>query len=378
MKSETFRVVAQDEGTRARAGVLRTAHGEVETPTFMPVGTGGTVKAIAQDELEELGVQILLANTYHLYLRPGHEVVQRAGGLHGFMGWPHPILTDSGGFQVMSLEGLRRITDDGVEFQSHLDGSSHFFSPERVIEFEVALGADVIVPLDECVEFPAGHERVRRAVELTGRWAARSWEKFRECREEGLADGQALFGIVQGGIHPELRQQSAEGLLRLDFPGYAIGGLSVGEPKAQTYELVETTTDLLPQAKPRYLMGVGTPEDLVEAVARGVDLMDCVLPTRNARSGYAFTSAGKVVIKNARYREDSEPLDAACGCRVCKRYSRGYLRHLVQSQEMLGSMLLTHHNLYFYLDTMREIRQALLRETFSTFYQQFARVRKQS
>ncbi len=378
MNSESFKVVAQDEGTSARAGVLRTAHGEVSTPTFMPVGTGGTVKAIAQDELEELGVQILLANTYHLYLRPGHEVVKRAGGLHGFMGWPHPILTDSGGFQVMSLEGLRRITDDGVEFQSHLDGSSHFFSPERVIELEVALGADVMVPLDECVEFPAGHERVRRAVERTGHWAARSWEKFWECREEGLSDGQALFGIVQGGIHPELRKQSAEGLLRLDFPGYAIGGLSVGEPKAQTYELVETTTDLLPQAKPRYLMGVGTPEDLVEVVARGVDLVDCVLPTRNARNGYAFTSAGKVVIKNARYREDSEPLDAACGCRVCKRYSRGYLRHLVQAQEMLGSMLLTHHNLYFYLDTMREIRQALMWGNFSTFYQQFARDGKQA
>lgn len=363
-----FEIVASDPSSRARAGILHTPHGPVETPTFMPVGTAATVKAATQDDLEGLGAQMLLANTYHLYLRPGHEVVRAAGGLHGFMAWPHPILTDSGGFQVMSLEGLRKITDDGVWFQSHLDGSSHLFSPERVMEIQTALGADVIVPLDECVEFPSGVERVERAVKTTSRWAERSHRFVAEQRDRDGAATQALFGIVQGGVHPELRRRSVEDLLALGFDGYAIGGLSVGEPKPETYELAQFTAELLPVEKPRYLMGVGTPADLWEAVARGIDMMDCVLPTRNARSGYAFTSEGKVVIKNARYSRDAGPLDAACPCRVCRRYSRSYLRHLAQSNEMLGAMLLTHHNLHFYLDTMRRIRQALVRGVFYTLF----------
>ncbi len=378
MSSQNFKIVARDEATQARAGILHTPHGDVDTPAFMPVGTLATVKAITQDQLEEMGAQMLLANTYHLYLRPGHEVVRAAGGLHQFMSWPHPMLTDSGGFQVMSLQRLRRITEDGVWFQSHLDGSAHFFSPERAVEIQIALGADVMVPLDECVEFPASYETVGRAVKLTSRWAERSQRTFRESSEDGKSCGQVMFAIVQGGVHLDLRRQSVEELLKMGFAGYAIGGLSVGEPKPQTYELVHFTAELLPRERPRYLMGVGTPADLVEAVARGVDLMDCVLPTRNARNGYAFTSEGKVVVKNARYTRDPAPLDSACGCRVCRRYSRAYLRHLFQSHEMLGAMLLTYHNLQFYLDTMRKIRQALVRRQFNRLYLRCTRERTSS
>ena len=376
MNSQNFKIIARDEVTKARAGMLHTPHGDVETPAFMPVGTLATVKAITQDQLEEMGVQMLLANAYHLYLRPGHEVVRAAGGLHEFMSWPHPMLSDSGGFQVMSLQRLRRITEDGVWFQSHLDGSAHFFSPERAVEIQMALGADVMVPLDECVEFPSSYETVSRAVKLTSRWAERSQRMLRESSEDGKSCGQVLFAIVQGGVHLDLRRQSVEELLKMGFEGYAIGGLSVGEPKSQTYELVDFTAELLPWERPRYLMGVGTPADLVEAVARGVDLMDCVLPTRNARNGCAFTSEGKVVIKNARYSRDPAPLDSACGCRVCRRYSRAYLRHLFQSHEMLGAMLLTYHNLLFYLDTMRKIRQALVRREFNSRYLRCTRERE--
>ncbi len=363
-----FEIVASDPASRARAGILHTPHGPVETPTFMPVGTAATVKAISQDNLEKLGAQMLLANAYHLYLRPGHEVVCAAGGLHGFMSWPHPILTDSGGFQVMSLKGLRKITEDGVWFRSHLDGSSHLFSPERTMEIQIALGADVVVTLDECVRLPAGFDQIEKAVERTTRWAKRSHGFMEEKRKHGGANSQTLFAIVQGGIYPELRRRSVEDLLALGFDGYAIGGLSVGESKSETYELTELTAGLLPIEKPRYLMGVGTPEDLWEAVALGIDMMDCVLPTRNARNGYAFTSDGKVVIKNSRYNRDLGRLDPTCGCQVGRRYSRGYLRHLTQSNEMLGAMLLTHHNLHFYLDTMRRIRQALVRGVFFTLY----------
>ena len=363
-----FEIVASDPASQARAGILHTPHGPVETPTFMPVGTAATVKAISQDNLEKLGAQMLLANAYHLYLRPGHEVVCAAGGLHGFMSWPRPILTDSGGFQVMSLKGLRKITEDGVWFRSHLDGSSHLFSPERTMEIQIALGADVVVTLDECVGFPAGFDQIEKAVKRTTRWAKRSHGFVEEKREHEGANTQALFAVVQGGIYPELRRRSAEDLLALGFDGYAIGGLSVGEPRSETYELTELTAGLLPIEKPRYLMGVGTPKDLWEAVALGIDMMDCVLPTRNARNGYAFTSEGKVVIKNSRYNRDLRPLDATCGCQVCRRYSRSYLRHLVKSNEMLGAMLLTHHNLHFYLDTMRRIRQALVRGVFFTLY----------
>ena len=374
-----FEVVARASGTRARVGLLHTAHGTVETPVFMPVGTAGTVKGMTQDVLEALGVRMLLANTYHLYLRPGHQVVRELGGLHRFMGWPHPILTDSGGFQVMSLKGLGKVTEDGVWFRSHLDGSSHFLSPERAVEIQLALGADIIMTLDECVEYPASHEALKRAVKLTGRWAARCKRALEEPDSGfGIQDSvgnqtqapstqnpvpsppsPALFGIVQGGTDTALRRDSAEQMLEIGFEGYALGGLSVGEPKAETYDVAEFTAGLLPDDRPRYLMGVGTPEDLVECVARGIDMFDCVMPTRNARNGGVFTSEGKLVIKNARYARDDRPLDPACECGVCRRYSRGYIRHLFVAGEMLAGILATHHNLYFYLDTMRKIRQAI-------------------
>jgi queuine tRNA-ribosyltransferase len=346
----------------------------------MPVGTGGTVKGMTQDELEALGVQILLGNTYHLYLRPGHELIREAGGLHRFMSWPHPILTDSGGFQVMSLKTLGRVTEDGVWFRSHLDGSSHFLSPERAVEIQLALGSDIMMCLDECVEYPASHETLQRAVSLTARWAKRAVKS----RDSGLGirgsgemlipnpesrnPNPALFGIVQGGTDKELRRQSAEALLDLDFEGYAVGGLAVGEPKSEMYDTVQFTVDLLPRDRPRYLMGVGTPEDLLEGVARGIDMFDCVMPTRNARNACAFTSEGKVVLKNARYARDDGPLDPSCTCAVCRRYSRRYLRHLFVTGEMLGAILATHHNLHFYLDTMRRIRQSLLFGEFAEFH----------
>jgi queuine tRNA-ribosyltransferase len=368
-----FEILAQDKATRARAGLLHTPHGTVETPVFMPVGTGGTVKGLRQEELEALGVQILLANTYHLYLRPGHELIREAGGLHRFMAWPRSILTDSGGFQVMSLKSLGRVTEDGVWFRSHLDGSTHFLSPERAVEIQLALGADIIMTLDECVEYPASRETLQRAVSLTSRWAGRSKQAVGRG-SEFEPPNSALFGIVQGGTDKDLRRQSAEALLALDFEGYALGGLSVGEPKSEMYEVAEFTADLLPRERPRYLMGVGTPEDLVEGVVRGIDMFDCVMPTRNARNACAFTSEGKVMLKNARWARDERPLDPACGCAVCHRYSRAYLRHLFVTGEILGAVLATHHNLHFYLDTMRKIRQSLLFGEFAEFH---SRVRVQ-
>jgi queuine tRNA-ribosyltransferase len=375
----------------------------VETPVFMPVGTAGAVKGMTQGQLEELGVQILLANTYHLYLRPGYEIIREQGGLHRFVGWPHPILTDSGGFQVLSLKSLGRVTEDGVWFKSHLDGSTHFLSPERAIEVQLALGADIIMTLDECVAYSASREAVHRAVELTGRWAGRAKEKLSASQGTGgwalgtsetpsapdsrppasetqlstqsqftgpqpLLPSPSLFGIVQGGVSKDLRRESVEGLLELGFEGYALGGLSVGEPKAEMYEVAEYTAQLLPRDRPRYLMGVGTPEDLVECVARGIDMFDCVLPTRNARNGSAFTSQGKVIIKNTKYARDESPLDPACDCPVCRRYSRSYIRHLFVAGEMLGAILTTQHNLHFYIDRMRKIRQSLLFGAFAEFH----------
>jgi queuine tRNA-ribosyltransferase len=376
----------------------------------MPVGTAGSVKGMTQAQLEELGVQILLSNTYHLYLRPGHEIIRDLGGLHRFMSWPHPILTDSGGFQVMSLKGLGRVTEDGVWFKSHLDGSSHFLSPERAVEVQCALGADIIMTLDECVEYPASREALHRAVKLTERWAGRAKEKLSDisgARGWGLGAGEklsalssqlsaseaqvsgqspitnhqspipspqplapspCLFGIVQGGVDKDLRRESVEGLLELDFEGYALGGFSVGEPKEEMYEVVEYAGRLLPRGRPRYLMGVGTPEDLVECVARGIDMFDCVMPTRNARNGCVFTSQGKVIIKNAKYAGDDSPLDPACECPVCRRYSRSYIRHLFVAGEMLGAMLATHHNLHFYIDRMSKIRQSLVFGAFAEFH----------
>ncbi len=334
----------------------------------MPVGTGGTVKGVTQDQLEQLGAQILLANTLHLYLRPGSDVIQQAGGLHRFMSWPHSILTDSGGFQVMSLKSLQRVTEDGVDFRSHLDGSRHFLSPEKAVELQMALGADIMMILDECLAYPASPEATRRSVELTGRWARRARLFYeRSLGREGTQGTGALYGIVQGGVDKFLRQESAREMQEIGFEGYAIGGLSVGEPKPVTYEMVEITTRALPETSPRYLMGVGTPSDLVECVARGVDQFDCVMPTRNARNACAFTSEGRLVVKSAPYARDDRPLDERCACPTCRRYSRSYLRHLFVSGEMLGPILTTVHNLHFYLDTMRKIRQAIGAGNFASF-----------
>jgi queuine tRNA-ribosyltransferase len=389
---------------KARLGRLRTPHAEIETPVFMPVGTVASVKGIPQETLEELGAQIILGNTYHLYLRPGVETVRKMGGLHNFMSWPRAILTDSGGFQVFSLNELRKVSEEGVTFRSHLDGSSHFFSPESAMQAQIGLGADIIMAFDECTEYPADKARTRASMELTLRWAARSKKYFEEHKQEvpwfsndGFGNGhvgtaalgcpaerssaapaslrppaqpgaavpthsdqtQSLFGIVQGGMDRELRKESAERTIEIGFPGYAIGGLSVGEPRDLTHEIVESTLELLPKDKPRYLMGVGTPEEIVEYAHLGVDMMDCVLPTRAARHGLLFTSEGRVSIKQARYAQDAGPLDPNCACRVCRRYSRAYLRHLYSSNEMLAQVLNTIHNLSFYLDTMQQVRHAI-------------------
>jgi queuine tRNA-ribosyltransferase len=355
-----FEILARDPSSGARLGLLHTPHGVIETPAFMPVGTGATVKGMTQEGLEALGVQVLLANAYHLYLRPGHEVIRAAGGLHRFMSWPHPILTDSGGFQVMSLKSLQRVTEDGVEFRSHIDGSRHFFSPEKAVEIQLALGSDMMMILDECLPYRSSEETARRAVKLTGRWARRARDYYRAWAEtSGNPHAHALYGIVQGGVHLPLRRESAEEMQEIGFDGYALGGLSVGEPKPLTYEVTEFTVKQLPENAPRYLMGVGTPRDLAECVARGIDQFDCVMPTRNARNACVFTSQGRLVVKSSRYATDNQPLDPACECEVCRRYSRSYIRHLFVSGEMLAAILATCHNLYFYLDSMKKIRQAI-------------------
>jgi queuine tRNA-ribosyltransferase len=368
-----FRFQLEAVDGQARAGRLFTPHGEVETPVFMPVGTVGTVKGVAQDVLEQLGVQILLNNTYHLYLRPGVETVRQLGGVQKFMAWDHPILTDSGGFQVFSLSDLRKVTEDGVAFRSHLDGSSHFFSPESAIAAEIGLGADIIMAFDECTEHPAEYKRTKDSMEMTLRWAKRSKDYFGVHRREVPwfdqrgEQAQALFGIVQGGMFADLRRESAQRTVELGFPGYAVGGLSVGEPRPMTYEMVNQAVPFLPSDKPRYLMGVGTPEEIVHYVAAGVDMMDCVLPTRAARHGLLFTSEGRVTIKNARFARDEGPLDPGCHCSVCSRYSRAYLRHLFASNELLAQVLNTIHNLAYYLDTMRGVRQAIRLGEFRSF-----------
>jgi len=443
----SFRFDIEARDGKARAGRLVTPHGEVRTPVFMPVGTVGTVKGVPQDVLEELGVEILLNNTYHLYLRPGVEMVRRLGGVQKFMAWNRPILTDSGGFQVFSLSDLRKVTEEGVAFRSHLDGSSHFFSPESAMAAQIGLGADIIMAFDECTEHPAEYARTKESMEMTLRWAARSKKYFEEHKNEvpwftgglksarelirtpngtaeavpfqsgnqvphpspnagpgcgthavpfqdaveesGSLDSQAeahslgmtttremaaakaitgatqtLFGIVQGGMFADLRRESVQRTVELDFPGYAIGGLSVGEPRPMTYEMVDAAIRFLPEDKPRYLMGVGTPEEILQYVAQGVDMMDCVLPTRAARHGLLFTSEGRITIKNARYAGDEGPLDPQCGCKVCARYSRAYLRHLYASNELLAQVLNTIHNLAYYLDTMRRARAAIVRGEF--------------
>jgi len=362
----TFELFKEDSKSQARLGRLHTPHGPVDTPVFMPVGTQATVKAMSPRELLEVGARIILSNTYHLYLRPGHELIRQAGGLHAFMGWSGPILTDSGGFQVFSLGDLRRITEEGVEFRSHIDGSKHLFTPEKVMEIEMALGPDIAMVFDECVSYPSEYEYTRQAMERTTRWA-------RRCLAAHTREDQALFAIVQGGVYKDLREKSAKELAALDFPGYGIGGLSVGEPKPLMYEMLEATVPHLPREKPRYLMGVGSPDCLLEGVARGIDMFDCVLPTRIARNGTVFTKKGKLVIRNAKYKEDFLPLDPACECYACRTFSRAYLRHLFNSDEILGLRLTTIHNLHFLLKLMKEIRESIAAGDFSQFREEFYR-----
>ena len=351
----TFELLAECPETRARAGILHTPHGDIPTPVFMPVGTQATVKGLTQRDLaEELRAPIILSNTYHLFLRPGHELIRELGGLHRFMSWPNAILTDSGGFQVFSLSDLRKIDEDGVTFQSHLNGDTHKFTPESTVDVQAALGSDIMMVLDECPGYPVSREYARESMDRTIRWAKRAFV------HHDRRTAQALFPIVQGSMFPELRRQCAERLTELDADGYAIGGLSVGEPRPLSMEMVEVTEPLLPKRRPRYAMGVGMPHELPEYVARGIDMMDCVLPTRNARNGWLFTSTGRVIIKHARYRGDAGPLDPNCGCYTCRNYSRAYLRHLFQAGEILFASLASRHNLRRYLDIMGEIRQSIL------------------
>ena len=361
---------------QARRGELSTPHGIVETPAFMPVGTRGAVKAVTGRQLLEVGAQIILGNTYHLYLKPGDGLIARCGGLHRFIGWDGPILTDSGGYQIFSLASMRRIREDGAEFRSHLDGSLHHLTPERATDIQAQLGSDIAMVLDECIATPAPAALARDAMERSVRWARRARARFLQLRDPpgGVVvsnAGQAQFGIVQGATHLDLRTESVQATVDIGFEAYAIGGLSVGEPADVMYEVVGHTAPLLPDDRPRYLMGSGMPDDLIESVARGVDLFDCVLPTRNARNGQLFTREGPLAIKNARYAEDLSPPDPRCGCYTCSRFSRAYLRHLFMAGEMTGSTLNTVHNLYFYLDTMKRIREAILFGTFERLRQEF-------
>ena len=359
-----FRVIHNSRECRARVGEIRSAHGSFETPVFMPVGTQGSVKAVSPDDLEEAGVRVILANTYHLYLRPGHRIIERLGGLHGFMNWSGPILTDSGGFQVYSLSRLRTISDRGVTFQSHIDGSRHFIGPEEAMEIQKALGADIIMAFDECAPYPSDYDYVLNSVRLTSLWA-------RRCLAHRNSTKQALFGIVQGGMYSDLREMSARELVDMDFDGYALGGLSVGEDRETRIRVIRETVDLLPEDKPVYLMGVGTPGDLVEAVMSGVDMFDCVMPTRNARNGTLFTTTGKITIKNACFADDERPVDQDCKCYTCTRFSRAYLRHLFMAREILAYRLNTIHNLYYYTHLMAEMRQAILEGSLGNYRDNF-------
>lgn len=365
MTAIKYELVKQDAATGARAGIIHTPHGSFPTPIFMPVGTQASVKAVSPDELKDLGAGIILSNTYHLFLRPGMDLVREAGGLHKFMHWDRAILTDSGGFQVFSLGSLRKITEEGVTFRSHIDGSKKFLSPEVSVEVQTALGSDIVMAFDECVPYPADYEYTKRSTDRTHRWAER-------CKKAMTRDDQGLFGIVQGGMFKELRRESANTLVDMDFPGYAVGGLSVGEPKEMMYEMLDYTTELLPKDKPRYLMGVGTPDCLVEGVARGIDMFDCVFPTRVARNGMAMTWNGRLVMKNSEFTHDHTPLKENCGCYACRNgYTRAYIRHLVRAGEIFGLRLLTLHNLYFLQQFMRELRQSIIEERFAAFRSDF-------
>ncbi|MDO9555070.1 MAG: tRNA guanosine(34) transglycosylase Tgt [Atribacterota bacterium] len=359
-----FEVVKECKKTEARLGKLFTPHGVIDTPVFMPVGTQATVKAMTPRELEDLGIQIILSNSYHLYLRPGHNLIAQAGGLHNFMGWKGAILTDSGGFQIFSLGKLNKISDEGVSFNSHIDGSKHFISPEKAMEIQMALGSDIAMAFDECAPYPSGKYQVETAAQRTIQWA-------RRCKETHHSPSQSLFGIVQGGTFKDLRIENANKLVELDFPGYAIGGLSVGEPKSLMYEVLDYTVPCLPINKPRYLMGVGAPQSILEGVVRGIDMFDCVLPTRNARNGSLFTSSGKLSITNAKYKNDFTPLDNKCQCYTCQNFTKAYLRHLYMSKEILASILGTIHNLYFMSSLMKNIRLALLEDRLLEYKEEF-------
>jgi len=365
MSAIRYELIKTCKQSGARLGRIHTPHGVIETPIFMPVGTQATVKAMTPEELKEINSQIILSNTYHLYMRPGHNLIEKAGGLHKFMNWDKPILTDSGGFQVFSLGPLRKITEEGVQFRSHLDGSKHFISPEKAMEIQNALGSDIMMAFDECAPYPADRDYVKNSLERTTRWLKRCKESHKNPETQGL------FGIIQGGMYKDLREQSASEILDIDLPGYAVGGLSVGEPKPLMYEVLEYTTPLMPKDKPRYLMGVGSPDDLIEGVLRGIDMFDCVLPTRIARNGTAMTSHGKVVVRNATYAEDFLPLDPECDCYTCKNYSRAYIRHLVKANEILGSRLITYHNLYFLLKLMENVREAIKQDRLLDYRREF-------
>ena len=355
-----FDLIKKDKNTSARLGIVQTPHGPIHTPSFMPVGTQGTVKAMSQDELYEIGSEVILGNSYHLYLRPGIDLIRRAGGLHRFMNWNRVLLTDSGGYQVRSLSDLCKVTDEGAFFQSHIDGSYHDFTPQKVIEIQNDLGSDIMMILDECTSYPCEHAQAAVAVKRTSKWA-------RECREAHRDDKQALFGIVQGSVYEDLRTLSAEDIVSIGFDGYAIGGMSVGEPKEFTYRILRHTIDFLPEDKPRYLMGMGMPQDLLECVERGVDMFDCVAPTRNARNGTLLTHSGRVLIKNAENTDDFSPLDPECDCYTCLNYSRAYLRHLAKTKEILGARLNSYHNLYFTLKLMENIRRSISEGTFKEY-----------
>lgn len=366
-------LVAKDKNSKARAGWFETDRGVVETPIFMPVGTQGSVKAVNQFYLEkEIKAQIVLSNTYHLYLRPGTEILEAAGGLHRFMNWQKPILTDSGGYQVFSLTELRKLKEDGVEFRSHLDGSKHFFTPEKVIQIQRSIGSDIMMVLDECAPYPCDYEYAKKSVQLTSNWAILNKKAFSES-EPKYGHKQFLFGIIQGSIYKDLRKKSAEELLELDFYSYAIGGLAVGEPTELMYELVDYTTDLMPENRPRYLMGVGRPENILESVALGVDMFDCVMPTRNARNANVFTWNGTLSMRNAKYKDDFKPLDENCGCYTCRNFTRAYLRHLFVAEELLALELASVHNLYFYLELVRKAREKIIDGTFNEWKNQIVK-----
>lgn len=365
MAAVTYELIKTCKQTGARLGRVHTPHGSFDTPAFMPVGTQASVKGMSPHEMKEVGAEIILSNTYHLYLRPGHELIKEAGGLHGFMNWDRPILTDSGGFQVFSLGDFRKISEEGVMFKSHIDGSKLFLTPEKVIEIENALGADIIMSFDECIPYPADREYAKKSLERTSRWAKR-------CKEAHLdVEKQSLFGIVQGGMYADLRKQSVEELLEIDFPGYAIGGLSVGEPAKDMYDMLDVTVPLLPKDKPRYLMGVGSPDYLLEGTLRGIDMFDCVLPTRIGRNGTVLTSRGKLIIRDAKYAKDFFPMDPECDCYACKNFTRAYIRHLIKAKEMFGLRLATQHNLHFLLNLMKNVRTAILEDRLMDFRNEF-------